>query len=414
VGATEWSGRLVWRILEGTIEDPSSLVVEAIDIIPMDIGTPGFTEFETGNEAVEYFNKHPKLFRKVKMGLIHTHHTMGAYFSGTDSATMEEWSTKDGLFLSLIVNFKETPVAKIGFIASQKVHETVRYNSLLGEFSKFSLNKEVEKEEDVLMLIQMDIDWQTSKVEDDYFLEKLEAVKKAKASKGKKIWTPSYGRTGTPTGSYQNLRKTTGNSKVGKQLQMPMGHLNHQKNPLKGNAGVNEDGDRLILDPNGDPVPTVGSQYVQEEQDAFRVFAYTVLWGNEALPPREEIPLMDHEDFVAFCERAADDAVDDYTGGETELSDQDIKGQIITLKDNLDFYYQHAFYDLGDEYEDEDLQAAIMRVVAKTFAKVSDNKWAWAVGKLLEQEAAALSDLETEKDPDWEQIVSQLGTIGQA
>ena len=75
VKRAEWSGILFYKIIEGSVENPESLVVLADYVYPMDVGTTGWTEFNfTG--WVDAYDVLPLMEDDVmlyKPGLIHSH-----------------------------------------------------------------------------------------------------------------------------------------------------------------------------------------------------------------------------------------------------------------------------------------------------------------------------------------------------
>ena len=114
---TEWSGPAWYRITKET-ENGFPLEVKLEHFIPIDLGDGSSTELD-GEELrkllPEVYKKHPKL-GKCFLGLIHSHHTMGAFFSGTDEEAIHQESSKDGLFFSTVVaSAKEKYVSAVGY-----------------------------------------------------------------------------------------------------------------------------------------------------------------------------------------------------------------------------------------------------------------------------------------------------------
>ena len=64
----EWSGNL-WFTVD--IKD-NETIVTCKDMLLMDIGKPGYTEFENGTDIAEYVMKNPSVMN-YRMGLIHSH-----------------------------------------------------------------------------------------------------------------------------------------------------------------------------------------------------------------------------------------------------------------------------------------------------------------------------------------------------
>lgn len=103
----EYSGTLFYSV-EGSFKE-KNLVVKAFDFFLQDIGTAGYTEFEQSPDLIGYMCDNPELLEEnVYQGLMHSHYTMGAFFSGTDIATLSEEGNDRVHFLSLIIDTKGT------------------------------------------------------------------------------------------------------------------------------------------------------------------------------------------------------------------------------------------------------------------------------------------------------------------
>jgi hypothetical protein len=77
-----------------------------------DLGSGAYTDFDNdGAELIDLYDEYPDLM-DMRCGLIHSHHTMAAFFSGTDQEELHE-KAKNGLYFSLIVNNHMKPVAKL-------------------------------------------------------------------------------------------------------------------------------------------------------------------------------------------------------------------------------------------------------------------------------------------------------------
>lgn len=83
----------------------------------MDLGTTGWTEFQMSSDVTAYIADNLDLF-DCDTGLIHSHHTMGAFFSGQDTRTLQTEGNDTHCFVSLIVDTKGTYQAAI----TRKVH----------------------------------------------------------------------------------------------------------------------------------------------------------------------------------------------------------------------------------------------------------------------------------------------------
>lgn len=105
----EWSGTLFYTT-EGSFADGSFTAI-CKDIYVSDIGTGGFTEFDHKADIVSYADEHDLL--DCYQALIHSHNSMAAWFSATDTHTLIEEGMTMPHFLSLIVNNQGNYVAKI-------------------------------------------------------------------------------------------------------------------------------------------------------------------------------------------------------------------------------------------------------------------------------------------------------------
>ena len=97
----EWSGVLFYDV-EGSFED-GSLKVICKDILPMDIGNTTYTEWDMNADVISYIVDHSELVGSYQ-GLVHSHHAMATFFSGTDTNTLKEEGSDVNHFVSLIVN----------------------------------------------------------------------------------------------------------------------------------------------------------------------------------------------------------------------------------------------------------------------------------------------------------------------
>ena len=96
---------------EGSFQN-NDLVLTCEDIFPMDLGTSGWTEFQISADVAKYIAENIELFN-CETGLIHSHHTMGAFFSGQDERTLRQEGNDTNCFLSLIVDTAGTYKARI-------------------------------------------------------------------------------------------------------------------------------------------------------------------------------------------------------------------------------------------------------------------------------------------------------------
>ena len=100
----EWSGPAWYKpILKKDELYPVGF--ELIHFHPVDLGHGTATTIEAGDTAKilsKTWKNYPET-EKAMMGIIHSHHTMGAFLSGTDKDTAKDQAVKDGIFFSTVV-----------------------------------------------------------------------------------------------------------------------------------------------------------------------------------------------------------------------------------------------------------------------------------------------------------------------
>ena len=107
---TEWSGVLFVKHT-GSFEN-NDLVITCEDLYPMDLGTSGWTEFKMNEDVTAYMAENIELF-ECDLSLCHSHHAMGAFFSGQDTKTLQIEGSDTNCFVSLIVDTKGTYQAAV-------------------------------------------------------------------------------------------------------------------------------------------------------------------------------------------------------------------------------------------------------------------------------------------------------------
>ena len=96
----EWSGLLFYET-EGKLAD-GTLKVLCKDMHLMDYGSATFTEYYEDASIIKYMDDNDLLLCNI--GIIHSHNTMAAFFSGTDTNTLKQEGNDKDNFFSLIVN----------------------------------------------------------------------------------------------------------------------------------------------------------------------------------------------------------------------------------------------------------------------------------------------------------------------
>lgn len=136
----EWSGILFYEV-KGSIREPESMEVVLKDILPMDKGTGTFTSYNLDKRFVDYLMDNPEAMM-WKVGHIHSHNTMGVFFSGTDMDELHDNSPNYDFYLSLIVNNFMDFQAKIATIGHAKVETIVaQYTATDEEGKPYSIDE---------------------------------------------------------------------------------------------------------------------------------------------------------------------------------------------------------------------------------------------------------------------------------
>ena len=103
----EWSGP-AWYLISKVDEHKFPVKIELLDFHPLDLGTSAATEWESDDFAkiLKTKYKENKELKKCNIGLLHSHHDMGAFFSGTDVDTIHEMCPDNGFYPSTVVSTK--------------------------------------------------------------------------------------------------------------------------------------------------------------------------------------------------------------------------------------------------------------------------------------------------------------------
>lgn len=145
----EWSGHLAYNIASGDIDDPNNMVMEAKGMFLMDLGTSGSTDFEMDAEdSIALLDYFPEIEEgEIRLGLIHSHHSMRAYFSKTDEEEIEDNIEDHNAYLSLIVNYAGDYACRLYWPVKVKEHtkSNVSFETVKGSDINEEMTSENEK-----------------------------------------------------------------------------------------------------------------------------------------------------------------------------------------------------------------------------------------------------------------------------
>ena len=91
----------------------------------MDLGTSGWTEFKMSEDVAAYMADNIELF-DCDMSLCHSHHTLGAFFSGQDNKMLQQEGNDTNCFVSLVVDTPGNYVARVTRKIQTKSEVTIK------------------------------------------------------------------------------------------------------------------------------------------------------------------------------------------------------------------------------------------------------------------------------------------------
>lgn len=192
---TEWSGVLFYR-RQGTFEN-NDLVLTCEDIYPMDLGSSGWTEFNMSEEVTSYIAENLDLFA-CETGLVHSHHSYGAFFSGQDDKMLQQEGDDTNCFLSLVVDTRGSYVARITRKLQYKSKVTIEMKETTynffgdGERKIESSGEPIEqtKEETVIQYFDLDVERHEVPNSLDFLDKRFEEIETRKKAETSKTFSP--------------------------------------------------------------------------------------------------------------------------------------------------------------------------------------------------------------------------------
>jgi hypothetical protein len=99
---------------EGKFGSPEFKII-AEELYLMDEGSSAYTEYSFDEEFVSFLMKNPRLL-PLNRGHIHSHNSMGVFFSGTDNSELVDNAPNYNHYFSLIVNNRNDMTARVAFV----------------------------------------------------------------------------------------------------------------------------------------------------------------------------------------------------------------------------------------------------------------------------------------------------------
>ena len=166
----EWSGILVYETVTRDISAMENLVFIGKHIFLMDIGKSASTEFSYDKGVVEMYDSIPDI---DNIGMIHTHHNMGAFLSSTDITDLVTNASSYNYYISLVVALNKNYVCKIAF--PSRANSTTNIEMTGYDGRKFE--KVIAEESSSVIISPLTVHFEESADVDSWFEKRYKAMK---------------------------------------------------------------------------------------------------------------------------------------------------------------------------------------------------------------------------------------------
>lgn len=200
IAKVEWSGALFYTV-EGSIKDPKTFKIILKTILPLDMGSAAYTEYNLDDRFLDFIEEDFEERCTWKLGHIHSHNTMAVFFSGTDMAELNDNAPSHNFYLSLIVNNFMDFMAKVAFTAGAKKDiKQVPFFALDEEGQQYTIEKtDFVVDTDKLFVYNCDIQTPLDQVSvTEVFSAQVAKIMEPKPVKPV-VARPPYGKPEVPT-----------------------------------------------------------------------------------------------------------------------------------------------------------------------------------------------------------------------
>jgi len=214
ISKVEWSGALFYTT-EGSIEKPGTFKITLKTILPLDMGSSTYTEYKLDERFMDFIEEDFEERCTWKLGHIHSHNTMGVFFSGTDMAELNDNAPAHNFYLSLIVNNYMEFIAKVAFIGEAKKDiKQVPYTAKNAEGHNYIIEKQdFEVNTKKLFIYDCDIDSpKTTILVTDQFSAQVAKIMEPKPVQKVESRYPAVTRPTTPPATAGKGWQRNGNS----------------------------------------------------------------------------------------------------------------------------------------------------------------------------------------------------------
>jgi hypothetical protein len=141
----------------------------------MNIGSHSYTEFEYSGEVMNAYDIFIEGIEQ-STAMVHSHHSMLAFFSGTDESELLTNCKHYNYYISLIVSFDKEYKCKIAFPSKTTTTSVSYIRNKDGQLVKVARKKEI----DIILVGDLDIELEDAIIEYPWLVERAKALKKAK------------------------------------------------------------------------------------------------------------------------------------------------------------------------------------------------------------------------------------------
>ncbi len=197
ISNVEWSGIVIYKITGSILSlfnaseakvPKESIFIEALDIIPMDKGTVGYTDYKFGPKVQKYMKNlaeergiDPKTLYSSRLGHVHSHVNMTTGFSSTDMDELDDNVRNHNGYLSIITNNRKEYNAKFVVAASLKSKNEGVFTDIDGQTATYT--KEYP-EKMSMVVFEPEIIFEDKEIFfNKTFLESMESIKAPKVPK---------------------------------------------------------------------------------------------------------------------------------------------------------------------------------------------------------------------------------------
>lgn len=188
VGATEWSGVLIYKVKSKSIKAMKDLIFVGYDVYPMDVGSQGATSFNYDSSIIDMYDKIPAAMG-LNTGLIHSHHNMTSFHSGTDFNEMVDNAHHYNFYVSLVVSFDGKYACKIAFPSEITTEQSYTVKDTNGKLIKLSASS---NEKDIIMS-PLTVIFEEEHQMEQWFVDRVAEIKRVATNTAKPYGGTSYG-----------------------------------------------------------------------------------------------------------------------------------------------------------------------------------------------------------------------------